>query len=907
MPSLSVAPTQHQQSQKNSSLGFENWLNNFATYIRGEQVFSLPLVQSATTLHIRGRGITIDDMVGYFGITPGVTENRWINYDPSTAGDVHPLNIVGPAIATNKNACLQSNAEVEVSSANQSAEHKHIAQRWQKVSDYFERMTWDESKRGFIFDATQKEGTNLIDTFCKEVDSQGVPEVQEGKTGLAVYKCPKCGPGITQVDEVEAETVECPGCGETVEAVIKPISGLKMDESAVPVYDIEDETIPFFNFTIDTIGAKVGGIKSAGWLQVQKLRDLAWMETQFPGRTFTGPARWSYSLQCAYALARGRWQWLNSSPQESLWASGHERYEVREIYLHEDSYANYKAPSDYEFVDCDGETTFRIKQGQTIAEAQEACYGENQHGFKYLWCEEQLLTIVPPETEELNFRERFSDVHWSREAGAYLSSPNYSIVYVQDDITLLNTLNHNIIARNAVNPIFYDSLTFEQGDFSKEFIGSKNRAFEPDFDIRKSVASLPTPSPVPQLPAQMQWLWEIKDGISQVTPAMRGEAQKGAPYAAQRQQLEQSYGNLTAVLKSFAQCKVQTFRNKAKLAKKRWTLEQFQRVGSMFDEPWTEDDVEQMCAIDFDRDLIVSYREGSEMPSTPMTKELKFFGALTQLGGLLAGIPPEIAVQIISPDKWQQIISQAAEFGGMDFDLANFEVDEVINQKRFSDLANLCEPYAEITYDQLQMMKQETVAVQPPADEDVQMALEAAQQGQESPMPQGTPVTAFDVLTERTMTASGIHFSRWEDMDQSNTFFTERFRIEQGKPQPNEVLLAMMDQLLESIAMFQDNEKKQQMANDPQIIAAAQADQMTQEDQKRRDELEAQRTEAETATAQGQLAFEHRKLDVQATENERADILDVAKHVSDQEQQSEQADKQRVHDAKHKPKESKKQ
>lgn len=898
----------------NSSQGFETFLYAWASYIRGEGSYQLDLLQAAVTMHIRSRGVTVSDMVSNWGVRPE-TNGQFMIYNPSLDGEVHPLNIVGPAITTNKNACLQSNAAVQVTSANESADRKQIAQRWQRVSDYFERTGWNESKRGFIFDSTQKEGTNLIEVGCKEIDRQSVAKIQEGKTGLAVFDCAKCGVGLTQLQDIgemdedgKEMDIPCPTCRQSAPAMVKPLAGLAMGSDDVPVYDITDKTIPFFNFTIDTYGAKVDGLQGAGWLQIQDLKDLVWMQTHFPGRTFTGPSRWSLTVQYAFALARGRWQWLNQQPQETLWADGHERYEVKEIYLHEDSYSSYRAPADYEFIDCFGKTTFKIKKGQTIGEAQKACYGEDQHGFKYLWQEETLLTICPPDTEELNFRDRFSDVHWSRESGAYLSSPNYSIVYVQDDITLLNTLHHNIIARNAVNPIFYDSLTFEQGDFSKEFIGSKNRAFEPDFDIRKSVTALPIPTPSPYLSQQIEFLWQIKDGISNVTPAMRGEPQRGTPFAAQRQQLEQSYGNLTSVLKSFAQCKVVTFKNKAKLAKKRWVLEQFQRVASMFGEIWTEEDVEEMCQIDFDRDLDVSYREGSEMPSTPMTKELRFFGALQQL----AAIPPQIALQVVTPDKWQAIVEKLGEFGDFDFDIADLEIDQQISQKRYIALAELCLPFQNVSFDQVQMMKQNVVAQQPPSPQVMAQAMQLLQsadpqaQAQAQQMTQPTPITEFDVKSEQIFHVSGIRFSQYEDLNDEQQFFITQLRAEYGKSKPNEMLIAMIEALLGMMGQVMAAQKQQaqaaQLAANPQIQAAAHADEMAQQDRIRQDALESERTQSDSRIADAKLALEHQKIDIAAQAGERKDILDIAKHASSQEhdkhmQASDQVHQQGVNDA----------
>lgn len=877
------------------NIDFESWLYNWACYIRDQQAAQRSLTEACVTLHVRARCLTVSDMVSGFG-TRANTQGQWLNYDPTLDGESHPINIVGPAFTTNKNACLQSNSQTEVTPANQSAQHKQIAQRWQRVADYFERTGWNEAKRGYIFDDVQKGGTILIDTFCKEYDQQSVPSINNAKSGIAIFQCESCGKsGMTQVDEVtEGETqIRCPECQQPARAMVKPLAGLMMGERQVPTYDIVDEIISFFNFTADVYNAKVGGIQTMNWLQIQKLRDRIWMQTHYPHLSFTSPANWSYPLRCDYALARGRWQYFNQQPAESGSGLGHEKYEVKDIYLHEDAYSSYRAPKDFEFVDAKGKRTFRIKEGQSIAEAQKRLYGENQHGFKFVWNEDRLLGICGPEHEELNFRDRFADVHWSRES-YYLSSPNYSVVFIQDDMTLLNTLDHNITARNVVNPVFYDSTVFEQGDFSKEFIGTKNSMMlDPTTSLRDKVVSLPIPVVSPHLMQRMQWLWEIKDSVTLQTSAMRGESAKGEPFAKARQDLETSYGNLTSVLKSFAQCKNTTFLNKAGLAKKIWTLEQFQRVGSMFGELWTEEDIEEMCEIDFKRDLIVSYREGSEMPSTPMSKELKFFGALQQLSGAINGLPPEVAMQIVTPDKWAAIIEQLGEFGGFDFDVSGLEVDEVISQKRFISLAKLCEPFKGTTFEQIQQMKQQVVAYQPPDEQTVAEAQQLAQTDpqQAQMMMQPHPITAFDLKAEEIIGQSEIRFSEYEDLDQQQKFFVEQLRTEIGKEEPNEVLIAMLETLLGALGQRIDAVQQEAAAKDPQL-------QLMQKEQEQKDKDHAADMASKAADAQlndkkleledKKIQLETKKVEIAAHQADRDALLSVMTQQADHEHENSQ-------------------
>lgn len=835
---ISPTPVQRYDKTAQQQLGieFETYLYGWVMHIRAEQEYTRELAQAAVTMHVRSRGVTISDMVSGYG-TRQETTGRWLQYDPNQDGEVHPINIVGPAITTNKNACLQSNAEIDVDSANASAKSKQIAMRWKRVAEYFERTGWTEGKRSLMFDDAQKGGTLQVEVYCKKSEKQIVPRLQEKERGIGAISCEACGyADLLNVEEfVEEGEVEmpCPKCNAPARAAVASEKALMLDEVEEDTYEICDRIVPFFNFAIDMYGAKIGGLETAGWLKTFWLRDLTYMQTHYPGLTFAGPGLWSYQARADWALSRGRFDYLNRQPRQVGWGWGHERYEEEAIYLTEDSYSSYRAPEDYEFVDANGNLTFKIKKGQSIAEAQQEMYGRNPGGFKFYWCEDRLLAIPSIDDEEANFRHKFSDLHWSRESGSYLSSPNYSIVYIQDDITLLNTLNHNIIARNAVNPLFFDSLVFEEGDFSNEFIGSKNAAMMPDFDIRKAVTSLPIPTPSPYLSQQMQWLWSIKDSVSQVTPAMRGEQDKGTPYAAQRQQLEQSYGNLTSVLKSFAQCKVSVFRNKARLAAAKWTNKQFQEVGSMFGEPWTDEDVEEMCSIDLDKDLIVSYRPGSEMPSTPLGKEMKFFGALAQLMPFVQAFP-----QLIGSDKLTQILQKIDEFGEFDFDLTGLETNELVAQKRYSALAEICAEYSKMSLEEVAAARANVKAEDPPPPEAIQQSIQLAQSAPDDPevqaqaqaMVQPTPITEFDLIAEDVFTKAQIQFSEYEDLEMQKGFFIEMLRGEIGKTQPNFMLIAILEELLGMMIEFLRGKQAEEMANNPEVQAAAAADEAAKAD-----------------------------------------------------------------------------
>jgi hypothetical protein len=624
----------------------------------------------------------------------------------------------------------------------------------------------------------------------------------------------------SDVDDTPEEgehEITCPECGGQAMGIVKAMDGFELEESAGHSVKISREIVPFFNFVIDSYGAKSKGIDGAKWLQIHGLCDRAELEAEFPQFEFGSPEFWSYQPQCGFALASADWSYLNGSRNGSNGYAEFDRFEERAIYLHEDSYRNYRSPSDFPFVNGRGEQTFNIKTGETIAEAQIRQFGKNLHGFKVVWINERLRDIPSAEKEIINFRDRFTSVHWLRDSSGFNSAPYWSIASVQDDITLYNTMDHNITAQNAVVPVYYDSLAFEEKDFSKSYVGTKNSALLDGKGLKDVITTLPAPTPSPHLANRLQFLWSIKDEISQVQPAMRGDAQKGETFAAQRQQLEQSYGLLTPVLKSFAQALVTEFRQQAKVIKDHWTLKDFQKVSSMYGEVWTDEDVQEMCEVDFDADLIIDYRQGSEMPQSNFSRELKFAQGLSQLMPLL-----QIAPNAVDADKFQKIIAKLDEYGDFDFDLTGLEVDELISQKRIIELTQISQQYEGLGLVEIEEAKTKIIGM----DE------------------MGEPISALDTILEQIFNQSAIRFSKYENLEQQGKTFTEALKSEIGREKPNYLLIELLQTVLALVEEAINQMKTEAMQNSPEAQLAAEQERKLLEQQNA--QIESAKTDEES-------------------------------------------------------------
>lgn len=802
--------------------------------LENESLQMRKLTEMYVTMHRRFRGVTVGDQFGYFGTRPD-TAGYWIDFDPERDGEVHPINIVRPDIRANTSALLQVNVGVDVEPTNQDAKNRDRAEKLQKLVDYFERHTWTEEERTLIFDGIQKEGTVLVENY-QDPDAgceQTLYEPREIKSFAAKFRCEGCGKsGSKEIPEEDVESynlpqVPCPFCGGPASTIVEEVVNYGLEEKPHYTADIQHRLWSGFNFVIDRRGARRKGIQSAKYLQIMDLVDRAELEADYPQFTFEAPFEWSWQLKCQHALANADWNilWTYWSPgQESTeW----DLFEKRRVFLHESAYRNYVSPSDWEFVDGNGKVKLTVQRGQTLVEAAEETWGKKVGGLCLVFVNDRLIDIIDPEEDDPNFRNRFTDVHFLRDSGSYHSVPNWDSKQIQDDITLFNTLKTETTARNSIRPVWFNSQVFDITDFGREYIPSKDGALDPDQgDISKAVFQPTVAKTADDVNEHLQFLLGIRREVSGVQPAMLGEAQPNQPYAAQRQQLEQSFGLLTACSKSYAQMKVHSTKQKIKMAFDTWTLEQFQDVASRNGDTWTEEDVVDLVSTDLDKDVVIDYVPGTEVPQGNLTKELKFWNGVREA---LPLIQAALQAGTLDPDTFRQLLKRIDEFADFDFDLSGKETADAVAQKRFAKLSEVCDEFRDISSQEIEMMKQQIVSAEPAP---VDPATGQTMIDQATGLPaEPTMITMFDTVAEQIHFAADLFFSPFEDVEAQVAFFTIEIMREMAKPKPNYMLIEIM-QLI--VGQFLDQQAEAQAA----AAAADPANKAAEEDRKAKGESE---------------------------------------------------------------------
>jgi len=789
-----VSRTQHRQV---ASRDPEDYLLLWDERMRREEQHTRKLVEMYVTIHRRFRGVTISDQFGYFGTRPE-TQGRWIDYDPDLDGEVHPINIVRPDIKANTAALLQANVQIDAEPANPAdARLCEQARRVQHLIDYFERGGgWEKSERTILFDAMQKEGTCLIENYFDEslgYDHRVIVPTQY-LDHYAVFECQGCG--VKGVKEIAADlsptyektSIPCPGCDQSARATVEAVSNFDLVENGINSKEISHRIWSGFNFVIDRRGARTKGLAGARWLATMELVERAELEDAYPQHDFNAPYEWSYSLKCQHALANADWSILYSSWQPTAEAGEWDIFQKNTRFLHETAYRSYLSPSDWEFRGKDGRLKFRIRRGETWAEAVRNSFGGDVRGFRFVTVNEQLIDIEAPPEHEPNFRKCFTDAHWLRDSGSYLSVPHWDSVQMQDDITLFNTLKTETAARNSVEPVFYNSSVFDRNDFTRDYIPSKNGALDSDFDITKAVMKPAIARSADGVNEHLMFLLGLHEKQSDRTPALRGESQPGQPAAAQRQQLEQSYGMLTPATQSYAAMRVDNVKQKIRMAFETWPLERFQRVASLKGEQWNEVDVKSLVQVDLARDVIIDYATGSEIPQGNQVREMKFYNGLAQVMPLLTG-------GMVSPQVIQQILKKIDEFADFEFDLSGLETVEALAQKRYADLVEACMDYADLTRRDIDAYKARIESHMPVIDPATDLPAIDEATGQ----PVLQPITAFDLLIEEILAISNVFISPIEDIEGQKRYFVEATVRELAKPKPNLVLAEAMTYLVTNI------------------------------------------------------------------------------------------------------------
>lgn len=746
-----------------------------------------------------------NDRLGIFSpLTGGWTANL------NTQG-IYSLNITTPTIRTNASALATANVKIDIETRfPKDTTSQMAADVATAFTEQWAREQWTNMFEQFIA-IEQQLGPGV---FVRTIHNPNIkrkhalPKWEDTEVempGSAV--CGECGEESPVSGELD-EIVACGVCGGI--AVID-----KMPENvSVPVPtgfaefttgQIETYPIPFFEMRMDARAA--GGLKKARWIEHHYLTSLNELQIEYresadaiKGATYVP----SYPLQWQETLAKGRV--IPADDAQSVV----EQREVRDIFLTPAMYLNEKVEQD--FVLGSGEQVrFAVKKDQTLADA--VFEGEPFKEAPVLCFRlvgSNLIDIFP-----CDFREEFQYITFLANPSSPWGLFFTDLQVMQDIVNQMLTLQMYHIKRNAITSIVYNASSFDPEAFSKDLIPTKD-TIPPDIPIKDTYDIIPalrmSGEPMEMLNTVMTW----KADVTLTTPALMGQAQPNEPYHAQLLQKQSALGLLSPAGMSKAAAKVGGAIQQLKLRQSYFTEEDGEELLKLNAE-WTEDWVNAFLECDLENDLIITYREGTELPTSLIEREVKLQNMLSQIMSL-----GQIDPSILQPQLVGDLLTQLINTSGLEIDFDNNE-------------SNL--RLAQVRYDRLL----KTVSTAPPTnDPNVLGAL--AQQIVMQPEFHPLPFENYAVMIE---------------------FYGDKQRGEAARDEPNYLLIGCLSALIQMEQMAQTGQA--QVAATQQLQAQAPMLQAQQQQEAQKEGAISQREEtnkqAEDTRTQAQFDENQRQRD----------------------------------------------
>lgn len=631
---------------------------------------------ASVELRKRLRNQTDSDRYGVFSPVNGV----WT--DDFDTGSLYSLNIVQPAIRTNTSAMMTAKVKIDVEPrVFKNAEASMAAQVASAIIEQKDRLQWTSALEEYIANEQQLGPGVFVRTRYNpraNVRKHQVPEWGEDaiqRPGQAV--CGGCG--ISQ--EVTGGNVDdlgkCALCGgvmiiETAptEETLTVMVGLKEFETG----DTETRAIPFFEVRVDATKTQGGNLDDAKWFEHHFAASVDDLQVEYPAAaeslTAESTSEMSYSIRWQQALKQNR-----RTPAEMSSASVIDMCEVRDIFLTPSMYLNTTIDQNFALKNKDGSERFAVSMNETLADAR---FEGKAFDEAPVWCFRVVGTVLL-DVFPCDFREEFAYISFLNDPSTFWGLYMSDLVVMQDIVNTALTLQMFHIRRNSITSIVYNSNAFDPESFGTDLIPTKDNV-PIDHDTGSTFGILPALTLSAEPMQMLSTVMGLKSDVTLTTPAMMGQAQPGEPYRAQLLQKQSSLGLLAPAEISKADAKVKWATYQLKCAQRYWTEADTREMLMGFPE-WTSDHIEAFLHCDIQKDVIIDYAEGSEIPQSLIEREIKLnqmFSSMMQLS--------QIAPQLIKPEFLNELVSRMISSVGIDVDFNNVEQSLRVAEGRYDKL-----------------------------------------------------------------------------------------------------------------------------------------------------------------------------------------------------------------------------
>lgn len=763
------------------------------------QTLDRTLTVNSVLLRKRLRDWTADDAFSVFN-------NQTGNWKRVESRGLHSLNIIKPMIKATTAAVITADVKVTLEPRFvKDSKTEMAAEVCNAIKDLKTPEQWTSQLQELI--ATEPQiapGVFLSvdwNPYAKKsytIDEWGEDEFEMG--GKAV--CKQCGYEMEGVMDADTVPCECGGEAEVVEAPQKQKVDVVKDVKSYKSGDTRTRVIPSAEIVIDNRGTSGGNLKAARWMIHRYLTPLAELRTEYAN--CPGVAPFCMPLDWQQALSTGQDQPSTKQTPDDL-------VEVRDFYMTPQMYDLEEL--DESFTLDDGKATrFSVKIGQTIGEG---VFNGQPFSEPPVLCIRTvgnvILDIFPAD-----FREMFIYISFLSNPSMFWGLFLTEMLPLQDDVNYMYTVQMFHTKRNARTTKVLNSGSFDPEDVEKDVVLTKD-PLPYDVNINNTFGIIPA-VPLNNAPMELiSTIMAVKGDIGGVTPAMQGAAAPDETYSAQRQQKEQSMGQLTPFLRSIALGKVSWTLRQLKEAQDNWSEEDFNFLLKLNGD-WDDEYIEAFLNCNLDTDIIIDYEKGSESPRNLLDREMALRQFMQDVMALA-----QMTGQPMKQDLADEILLRIKQFTQVDVDVANTEAEMRLADARYDKILALID-------------------------------------GME--LPEGTPPEVVQLMAAQMVNTPDLTPSQFEDATTEIEFFKDKITSELSQDAPNFMLIACCEAQINMHLQV----AVQMAARTAQMEMEAQAPLQEQQMQMQQEQVAAQQQQGEQQMAQekesrdSEMEFEREKM-----------------------------------------------
>lgn len=815
------------------ALTFEQWHLKYAEDIktvskRGEDART----QTTVALHRRFRGRDLSDQIGRF-ILGGTGRWKGDDVEDLEGVDMKCLNVVKPTVKMNMAALASARVAVKNEGANKSPRLRGVANVADGIVKYLDENEnhWTGglqsrmhqlSQTGYGYFVQAKHNPNKRSETVQTKEWKPHQEYDEG-----TYACVTCGargPFDRDEENEEPDQIACPVCGDPAEIIKPPELVDTMIEGEAEEFnpgDIETNLSSCLEHRVDERKSQGGNLAMAKWFEHHYLVTEGELYTEFGDFNFGAEGEWCFALKWKWALETGEDVFGSSFSKENY----RKRFERRDIYVLPEEYCDCVEPQDYEMKDADGRIVFSIQRGERRIDK-----------FPNGYCFSVVSDKLAPYIRAVDFRNEWSYGCYMPDAHSFWGQPLVELLQVQDDWNTLYTIDVQHRERNSLNQITYNRLMYDADSWEQDLVPTAEGMTQPDGTPLSHYFAQVQSMPMNEAVSGLKFLYELLPYIGGASPPAIGVPAKGrdTTYRAQLLQKQSALGQLQPAADSGANCKVWHFRNFMRLAQEFWPPAQFEYIWTRFGEEWKADDIEAFMEANIDRDVITSFVEGSETPTSLIERRIDMESVLNKYVEL--GVAPP-----------EPLIRQYFDLLGIDYDMGGMEADERLAEARYEKIR-----------EGIFVLGKQGISPEPTITMDPQTG-----QQKIGPSP----------LCQAVLSHRGLVVKQRENHKTHVDFYVSKEKALMAQPEPDAILLECIDAMMErhdeaGVTNTQDM-AAQEVAGQAPIVAAQQAaagEQAPPGPDPQQVALEAQQEEQ---ALQAEMADKEAQRDFDAMESER--------------------------------------